>query len=113
MRIGVTSGSVTLSRFHPAVKGAQWKIVVPMSLADLDRLADLNREADLDQEEINPETEELVVYDQLGAGIGEWIAFSEGSGASMPFYPNPVPIDAYAAAILDTVVLENSVAGSQ
>ena len=42
-------GSVTLSRFHPSVRGAQWKIVVPMSLADLDR------------KEINPETEELIV----------------------------------------------------
>ena len=94
MRIGVTLGSVTLSRFHPTVQGAQWKIVVPMSLADLDR------------KEVNPEAEELIVYDQLGAGVGEWIAFSEGVEASMPFYPNPVPIDAYAAAILDTVVLE-------
>jgi len=96
MRIGVASGSVTLSRYHPAVMGAQWKIVIPMSLADLDR------------QEANPETEELVVYDQLGVGVGEWVAFSEGVEASMPFYPNPVPVDAYAAAILDMVTLDHS-----
>ncbi len=95
MRIGSVIGSVTLSRFHPAVTGAQWKIVVPMSVADLDR------------KEPNPQTEELVAYDQLGAGLGEWIAFSEGAEAAMPFYPNPIPIDAYVAAILDSVVLEN------
>ena len=95
MRIGTTIGSVTLSRFHPAVRGAQWKLVVPMSVEDLDR------------KEANPNTEELVAYDQLGAGVGEWVAFSEGAEAAMPFFPNPIPIDAYCAAILDTVVLES------
>lgn len=95
MRIASVIGSLTLNRVHPSLRGTQWKIVVPMSLGDLDR------------KEPNPEVEELVVYDQLGAGIGEWIALSEGAEAAMPFYPKPIPIDAYNAAILDTVELEN------
>lgn len=95
MRIATVLGSVTLSRFHPTIRGSQWKIVVPMNVSDLDR------------KEPNPQTEELVAYDQLGAGVGEWIAISEGAEASAPFYPNPFPIDAYVSAIIDTVVLEH------
>lgn len=95
MRVATVLGSVTLSRFHPSVRGSQWKIVAPMSVADLDR------------KEPNPETEELVACDQLGAGVGEWIALSEGAEAAAPFYPIPFPIDAYVAAILDTVVLDH------
>ncbi|MGL6195892.1 MAG: EutN/CcmL family microcompartment protein [Thermoguttaceae bacterium] len=97
MRIGSVIGSVTLNRFHPLLRGAQWKLVVPLGLADLDN------------KEPNPKTEELVVYDQLGCGIGEWIAFSEGVEAAMPFFPNLIPIDAYNAAILDTVEIGESV----
>ncbi len=96
MRIGEIIGSVTLSQGHPSLRGAQLKVVLPMSLEDLDR------------KEPNPKTEELIAYDQLGAGLGEWVAFSEGVEAAMPFYPEPMPIDAYAAAILDSVVLETA-----
>lgn len=94
MRIASVIGSVTLSRSHPSLRGAQWKVLVPMGVADLDR------------REPNPETEELIAYDQLGAGLGEWVAFSEGAEAAMPFYPNPIAIDAYLAAILDAVEIE-------
>ena len=45
--------------------------------------------------------EEIVVLDQLGAGIGSRIALSEGREAAMPFYPKTNPVDAYNAAILD------------
>jgi len=48
--------------------------------------------------------ESLVVFDELGAGRGQIIAVSEGREAAMPFWPEPVPIDAYCAAILDYVV---------
>lgn len=50
-----------------------------------------------------PMLQSLVVYDELGAGVGHIIAVSEGGEATMPFYPDRVPIDAYCAAILDTV----------
>ena len=52
---------------------------------------------------------EIIVYDELSVGIGEWIAFSEGAEAAMPFYPEKRPVDAYAAAILDTLELDNTV----
>lgn len=47
--------------------------------------------------------ESLVVFDSLGAGLGQVIAISEGREAASPFYPKKVPVDAYCAAILDTV----------
>jgi microcompartment protein CcmK/EutM len=53
-------------------------------------------------------TEEvLVAYDNLGAREGDLIAFTESREACMPFYPEKrVPLDAYNAAILDQVSVE-------
>ncbi len=90
MRIGKVIGTVTLSRQHPSMTGATLKLV---SLITWDEL--LQREGD--------RAEETVVFDELGAGIGSQIALSEGREASMPFYPEVKPIDAYNAAILDTL----------
>ena len=42
----------------------------------------------------------IVVYDQLGAGVGQQIAISEGREAACPF-PKPTPVDAYCAALVD------------
>ena len=48
------------------------------------------------------------MLDQLGAGVGSRIAISEGREAAMPFYPEVKPVDAYNAAILDTLDYEPS-----
>ncbi len=53
-----------------------------------------------------PMPESLVVFDQLGAGEGDLVGVSEGREAAMPFSPERVPLDAYCAAILDTVRYE-------
>jgi len=42
----------------------------------------------------------IVVYDQLGANVGQNIAISEGREAACPF-PSPTPVDAYCAALVD------------
>jgi len=42
----------------------------------------------------------IVVYDQLGAGVGQQIAISEGREAACPFQ-KPTPVDAYCAALVD------------
>ena len=52
---------------------------------------------------MQPMPESLVVFDCLGAGIGQFIAVSEGREAALPFFPDPVPVDAYCGAILDQV----------
>ncbi len=93
MRIGDVIGTVTLNRAHPSMIGARFKLVTPLSW---DNLAD----------RWDDRLEEIAVYDQLGAGIGSRIAISEGREAAMPFHPDPKPVDAYNAAILDTLNYE-------
>lgn len=90
MRIGEIIGTVTLNRSHPSLAGARFKLVVPLSLADLTGQG-------------GEPAEELTLYDDLGAGVGCRVAFSEGRQAAQPFYPQVKPIDAYCAAILDTL----------
>ena len=90
MRIGDVIGTVTLNRAHPSLMGAGLKLVTPLSW---DNLADRWDER----------LEEIAVFDELGAGLGSRIAISEGREAAMPFYPDTKPIDAYNAAILDSL----------
>ncbi len=90
MRIGEVIGTVILSRRHPALSGARFKLVAPLSLANLTSPG-------------GPPAEEITVYDDLGAGMGSRIAISEGREAAMPFHPDMKPVDAYCAAVLDTI----------
>ena len=92
MRIAKVIGTVTLNRFHPSMSGATLKLAVPMTSEDL--------KADAD-----PQADPLVVYDELGAGIGDRIMLSEGAEAAQPFYPNLIPLDAYNAGTIDDLNL--------
>ncbi len=94
MRIAEVIGNVTLSRVHPSMMGARWIIGMPYSLAAL-------------REDSAPDGEDVVIYDNLGAGAGARIGFSEGSEAAAPFHPEKKPVDAYCACILDTVVVND------
>ncbi|MFN0051370.1 MAG: EutN/CcmL family microcompartment protein [Planctomycetales bacterium] len=95
MRIAEVIGRVTLNQRHPSLQGATWLIAVPLTL---DGLAH--------QGPGPGRGEPFVVYDELGAGQGARIAVSEGAEAAAPFYPQTKPIDAYNAAILDTLEFE-------
>ena len=44
----------------------------------------------------------LVVYDNLGGGVGQTIGFVEGREAAQPFEKSP-PIDAINAALVDDI----------
>ncbi len=92
MRIGEVIGSVTLSRSHPSLIGARWVIAVPFSLKAL-------------KLDLRGDGEDLVIYDNLGAGVGSRIGFSEGGEAAAPFHPEKKPVDAYCACLLDQVNL--------
>ena len=87
MRISDVIGTITLNSQHPSLNGKQFKLATPLSWDNLagrfdDRLDD------------------IVVLDELGAGLGSRIAVSEGREAAIPF-SYPIPLDAYNAAILD------------
>lgn len=98
MRVAEVIGTVTLSRRHPALQGARWLVAVPLTL---EGIHGFNAGADA-----GGRGEPFVVYDELGAGAGALIAVSEGAEAAAPFYPDTKPIDAYNAAILDTLEID-------
>lgn len=91
MRIAEIIGTVTLSRGHPSLQGGRFMIGVPFSLKAL-RAG-------------RPDGEDIVIYDDLGAGHGSQVGVSEGAEAAAPFHPERKPIDAYCACILDQVAI--------
>ena len=93
MRIAKVIGTVTLSRCHPSLGGSRWIIGVPYSLKALRAAKE-------------PDGEDVVIYDNLGAGYGHQIGFSEGGEAAAPFHPQKKPVDAFCACILDQFNLE-------
>jgi microcompartment protein CcmK/EutM len=95
MRIAEVIGTVTLSRAHATFSSASLRLAIPLTLADL-------------AGDTTPSGEALVVYDELGAGVGSRIAISEGGEAAQPFQPDSKPVDAYNAAILDSIQLESA-----
>jgi len=93
MRIAEIIGKVTLSKWHPSLTGAVWRVGVPLSHAGL-------------KGEQNGRGEPFVIFDEMAAGEGVRIAVSESAEASAPFYPDQKPIDAYNAAILDQIEVD-------
>ena len=91
MRLGRTIGTVTLVEPHPAVRGGVFRVGVPLGPGDLAAGAGSG--------------EPLVAWDDLGAGDGQLVAFSEGGEAAQPFRPADRPIDAFVAALVDQLDL--------
>ena len=97
MRIGRVVGRVCMNRLYDTLVGGRFLIV---EVQDRHVLAGKPRQT----------AESLVMYDHLGAGVGELVAFSESREACMPFYPEKrVPIDAYCSAILDRAVVSHDI----
>lgn len=97
MRIGKVIGRVTHSVLYDTLVGGRFLIV---EVQDRFALAGQPRKS----------SETVVAYDHLGAGEGDLVAFTESREACQPFYPEKiVPLDAYIAAILDRVVIEQEV----
>jgi microcompartment protein CcmK/EutM len=94
MRLGSVIGRVTLSRTVPALAGARWLIVSPFTRDHFQRGAETPPGMSKDPS--------LVVYDNLGGGVGQTIGFIEGREAAQPF-DQPTPIDAINAALVDEI----------
>ena len=86
MRIATVIGRVTLSSRHPSLEGGKLLVVLPWTHETCKQ----------------PEKKDfsIVVYDELGASVGQNIAVSEGREAACPF-DKPTPVDAYNAALID------------
>jgi len=94
MRLGAVIGRVTLSKTVSGIAGARWLIVSPFTREHYQRGRETPPGLSGDPS--------LVVYDDLGAGVGQTIGFIEGREASEPF-DQPTPIDAINAALVDEV----------
>src|SRR5580704_13370686 len=94
MRLGTVIGRVTLAQTIEELRGARWLIVNPLTREQLERGAE--RSATISKEP------SLVVYDNLGGGVGQTVGFVEGREAAMPF-DRPTPIDAINAALVDEI----------
>jgi ethanolamine utilization protein EutN len=94
MRLGKVIGRVTLSATVPSLIGARWLVISPFNREFFQRgteaPAGLSREPS------------LVIYDELGGGVGDTVGFVEGREAAMPF-AQPTPIDAINTALVTEV----------
>jgi len=94
MRLGTVIGRVTLSKTVPALIGARWLVVSPFTREHFQRGAEALTGLSKDPS--------LVVYDDLGGGVGQTIGFIEGREAASPF-ECPTAIDAISAALVDEI----------
>jgi ethanolamine utilization protein EutN len=84
--MGTVIGTVTLAVRHKALRGERLLLTLPWNRETFEGADSFDRA--------------VVVYDQLGAGVGQEIAISEGAEAAAPFSKS-TPIDAYCAALVD------------
>lgn len=94
MKLGSVIGRVTMGKIVPELEGARWLIVSPFTREHFQQgtaaPAGLSKDPS------------LVVYDALGAGVGQTIGYVEGREAAQPFEKSP-PIDAISAALVDHI----------
>ena len=94
MKLGSVIGRVTLNKVVPQLEGARWLIVSPFTREHFQRGTETPPGLSKDPT--------LVVYDNLGGGVGQTIGYIEGREAAQPF-DTPMPIDAINAALVDEI----------
>jgi len=91
LRIGIVRGHVVLNAAIPELQGIRLLVVEPVSAENLS------------QDNGAGGGKALIVADHLGPGLGQMIAFTEGSEAANPYWPKQVPVDAYCALIVNSL----------
>jgi microcompartment protein CcmK/EutM len=91
MRLGIVRGHLTLS---PAVESFHSRTLAILEPVTMENLRAKNGRGG---------GKALIAIDELGAATGQMVAFTEGREASNPFWPKPVPVDAYLALIVDCI----------
>ena len=94
MKLGTVIGRVTLSQTIAALEGGRWLIVSPFTREHYQRGPNTPPGMSKDPS--------LVVYDNIGGGVGQTIGYIEGREAAQPF-EKLTPIDAVNAALVDEV----------
>lgn len=93
MRLATVIGRVTLAVRHSRFKGERLLVAQPWTSKSIAGKG--------------PHGASLIVYDELGAHVGQTIAISEGAEATRPFAAD-TPIDAYCSALIDEVFFQES-----
>ncbi len=91
MRLGIVRGHVVLSLALESFAGRTLAVVEPVTMENLRARNGLGG------------GKALIAIDELGAADGQMVAFTEGSEAANPFWPDRVPVDAYCAMIVDSI----------
>jgi microcompartment protein CcmK/EutM len=94
MRLGTVIGRVTLSQAVPALQGGRFLVVSPFTREHFQRGTEAITGMSKDPS--------VVIYDDLGGGVGQTVGFVEGAEATAPF-DQPTPIDAINAALVDEI----------
>jgi len=95
MRLGIVRGHVTLTPTMQSLRSRTLAILEPVTM---ENLRARNSQGG---------GKSLVAIDELGAATGQMVAFTEGREASNPFWPDPVPVDAYLSLIVDSYDVES------
>jgi microcompartment protein CcmK/EutM len=95
MRLAIVRGHVTLSPAVPELLGKTLVVLEPVTMANLVAKNGLGG------------GKALVAVDALCAAKGQMVAFTEGTEAANPYWPNRVPIDAYCSLIVDSIATGN------
>ena len=94
MRLGVVVGRVVLNHVLPGLRGGRWLVVSPFTRDHL-------QAGSSPPPGLSPDPT-LVVYDDIGAGLGNTVGFVEGREAAVPF-SHPAPVDALQVAMVDEI----------
>ena len=94
MRLGIVRGHITLTPALASFASRTLAIVEPVTMENLRA------------KKHQGGGKALIAIDELGAATGQMVAFTEGREAANPFFPDPVPVDAYLALIVDSVDVE-------
>jgi len=94
MRLGTVIGRVTLSATVPSLIGARWLIISPFTRDHFQQGTETPAGMSKDPS--------LVVYDDIGGGVGQTVGFVEGREAASPFN-EATPVDAINAALVDEI----------
>ncbi len=92
MKLGTVIGRVTLSKSVDLLKGGRFLVVSPVSREQYATCLAAKPGMGKDPS--------LVVYDDIGGGVGDVIGYEEGAEAAQPFAVRP-PIDAINCALVD------------
>jgi len=94
MRLGTVIGRVTLSVTIPTLEGGRFLLVSPFTRDHFQHGIEAPSGLSKDPS--------LVIYDDLGGGVGQTVGFVEGREAACPF-KHPTPVDAINAALVDEI----------